>query len=368
MDMKTGKSLVELAQELERITKTAKDYVVPVEKLQMAVENDKAVLEVDNNGSGKLHFQPTNFSHSQIAAYSDVPKAYYDRISQENPKLLADSVNHGIQVAKSQINPNRENPSRMLRTIDGRLRAFLSSRYRRLDSYDLLNTALPVLIDHGFEIRSAEYTDMRMYLQAVTPKVQSEVKAGDVVQYGLTISSSDVGAGSLRVEPLVFRLVCQNGLIMDTALRKFHIGREQADADTYELLTDDTKKLTDEAFWAQVRDIILASMKPERFERHVNSLREAASDKITNYDIEEVVELSMKAINVTGETTKQNIVAALANGADGAGLTRWGLINAFTESAHSEAVDYDTAIDIQRNASRLLTLAPKQWERIAKAS
>ena len=149
--MKSGKTLTQLAQELERIQKTAKDYIVPVQKLSMVVENKKPILEIDNNGSGKLQFEPNQYSHGQLAGYADIPRQYYERIANQNPELLAESVNHGIAMAVPQA---KENPSRMVRTVDGNLRAFLSSRYRVLDSYDLLNTVLPVLIEHGFEVRS----------------------------------------------------------------------------------------------------------------------------------------------------------------------------------------------------------------------
>src|SRR5690606_16795201 len=132
---------------------------------------------------------------------------------------------------------------------------------------------------------------------------------GDTVQYGLVISNSDVGAGSVRVEPLVYRLVCKNGLISNTAIKRFHVGRNQAENDVLELLSEDTKQLNEHAFWATVRDVTLSSLSEEQFKRQVDRLRVAANEKIENYDIPRVIELAMKATGTTGEKIGQNMVA-----------------------------------------------------------
>lgn len=359
--MKKGKSLVELAQTLEDIRATAKDYLVPATKLTMT---DEAKLSFQNGDLKTL--EPTPYAHSQIATYTNIPKAYYDRIRGEDPGLLAQNVNHGIAKQSEGTGRGGKIETRMVRTHGEKIRAVLSSSYRRLDSYDLAQTVLPVMADSQMEIVSSEITDTRLYIKALTPKIQTEIKQGDVVQFGLMVSNSDVGAGSVRVEPLIYRLVCKNGLIANTSIKKFHVGRNMAGDDVTELLTEETLNLTDSAFWAQVRDILIASMKPERFELEVNRLREAAALPIKNFDLPEVVELSMKAVGVSGERTKDNILAYLANGADGAGLTQWGLINGFTFAAQQDNVDYDQSIELERAGSKILELNPRQWRRIAE--
>jgi hypothetical protein len=46
------------------------------------------------------------------------------------------------------------------------------------------------------------------------------------VQAGVVISNSEVGQGTLSVQPLIYRLICRNGLIAaDRAMRKTHVGR-----------------------------------------------------------------------------------------------------------------------------------------------
>lgn len=359
--MKKGKSLVELAKTLEDIRENSKDFLVPAAKLTM---NQEANLEFATGEKAVL--EPTDYAHGQIAQYTGVPKTYYDKLKGENPKLLSRNVNHGLEKHSADKDKNGKLETRLVRTYRNNVRAFLSSSYRRLDSYDMAQAILPILVEKQFEVVSSEITDSRTYIKALTPKITADVKPGDTVQYGLLISNSDVGAGSVRVEPMIYRLVCSNGLISNSAIRKFHIGKTMAAEDITELLTEETLSLTDQAFWAQVRDIVYASMEPKMFETEVNRIREATSVPIKNFDLPLVVELSMKTVGVEGELVKQNIIQYLANGADGAGLTKWGLVNGFTYAAQSDIVSYDQSIQLERAGSKILDLAPSQWKRIAE--
>jgi hypothetical protein len=62
-------------------------------------------------------------AHRQIAAHTGVPTKYYDRMYKDNPALLTHNVNSWFQ---------NEPAPRMLRTLNGTARAFLSNRYRRI--------------------------------------------------------------------------------------------------------------------------------------------------------------------------------------------------------------------------------------------
>jgi hypothetical protein len=357
--MKTGKSLVDMANELTRIHETAKDFIVPVSKMQAVPLESGVGLEFQN---GELHnYGLNNWSTTQGAAFTDIPSAYLNRISQENPALAANALNHGFSMQKDE--------RRMIRTVDGKVRGFLSPKYRRLDGYDLLGAVFPTLQENGLTVAASELTERRLYLKALSPKLLLEVKKGDMVQYGITISTSDVGAGAFRVEPFVYRLDCLNGMISATTLRKYHRGKDVGESDdAQELYSDRTKELSDAAFWCQVNDIVKGSLDPAFFEREVDKLRIAAEMPIKNYDLESVVELTAKAVNLPlGKSRLQNIVAALANGNEGAGLTQYGLINSFTRAAYDDSESFDDSIEMERAAGKILTLAMGQWKRIAEA-
>jgi len=372
--MKSGKSLVELAKEIQRINEMKRDFVVPLDSLRaMSVEKEPTKKdEKPKRGlalaftNGKTHYYDVNsWSGSQLASYTDIPKAYFDRLTTENPGLVADNVNHGFDRIRAAAKASRKPESRLIRTLDGNIRGLLSSRYRILDSHDMLEAVLPVMQKSGMEIVSSEVTDRRLYIKALSPRLRADIKRGDTVQHGLVISTSDVGAGSVRVEPLIYRLVCENGMISESAFRKYHVGRNQAEDDVRELLSDKTREMTDNAFWASVQDIVLASLKRENFEKEVDKLRLAANEPIKNFDMPRVVELAMKATGVTGEGKKNSILAALASGNEGAGLTKWGLINSFTRAAHVGDFTYEESIEMERAAGQIVELPKSQWNLIS---
>ena len=70
--------------------------------------------------------------------------------------------------------------------MDGKARAFLSNRYRRIDNPDIARVVLPIIGEmEGARFESCEITDVRMYLKVVNPRLQAEVVPGDIVQAGI---------------------------------------------------------------------------------------------------------------------------------------------------------------------------------------
>jgi hypothetical protein len=141
----------------------------------------------------------------------------------------------------------------------------LSNRYMRVDNYDMAETALPVLLNTaGLRIVSCEVTENRLYIKAVTDRVQREVKSrrvGDVVEAGVMISNSEVGLGSVLVSPFAHFLLCTNGMVREGGKRWNHIGRHADEKDeVYALLSDETRQADDKALLLKVRDTIRASL------------------------------------------------------------------------------------------------------------
>lgn len=224
--MKHGKTLVELAQEIQRQAESKRDFVAPASKLFMGLQVTETetgshsipVLEMQN-GSVKT-FGITETMHEQVASRLEIPRHYYDRMKAEQPALLQSNVNTWLKNSDSKY---------MVRTLDGNARAMLSDRYRPLDNVDLAEAVLPKLISLGVNIESCEITPRRLYLKAVTPRITAEVVKGDIVQAGLCISNSEIGGGAIKVEPLVYRLICLNGAIVnDMAMRRTHVGKRHA--------------------------------------------------------------------------------------------------------------------------------------------
>lgn len=357
-NFKSGLDLASLDKRLEFLEKNKHDYITPVRELTMTEDNRLKFV------NGKTHeLELNNWSHGQLASFSGIPKAFYEEIKTENKSLLAEVVNHRLNLYGDQ--------KRMIRTVHDtngqmKVRAFLGDSYRPLDCHALMWAALEPMQKAGLEIVSSELTDQRMYIKALSPRLKTEVAKGDVVQYGITLSSSDVGAGALRVEPMVMRLVCLNGAISSTALRKFHKGSKHEIGDNFaELLSQATIEKRNAAFWSEVRDLITQSLAPKFFEKEVEKMKAAIENRITNTDLEEVIEVTAKTVGMSlSDDKKRSILFALANGNEGAGLTQWGLANSFTRTAQLDSVDYDTAIQFERAGGEIISLTEKDWTRI----
>jgi len=99
-----------------------------------------------------------------------------------------------------------------LRAKGDTLRAVLSSTYSPLDSRLVMETLSPLLDPH-LRVDWFALSDEAMHLRLVDPTKTREVLPGDGLSVGVHISNSEVGARSLCVDALVYRLVCSNGLI-----------------------------------------------------------------------------------------------------------------------------------------------------------
>lgn len=95
-----------------------------------------------SHGEADMYFGMGENAHRQIGAYTGIPASYYDKL-MTSPQLLAENVNHWLKdkAVQAQLNPER----RMIRTLDGNVRAFLSDRYRRIDNEMVAEAVLPVI-------------------------------------------------------------------------------------------------------------------------------------------------------------------------------------------------------------------------------
>jgi hypothetical protein len=286
-----------------------------------------------------------------------IPKPYYDRMLADAPELLARNVNHWFASRPAR---------KLVRTLDGQCRAILSDSYRPLDNYDLANAVLPRLLDLGCRVVSSEITESRFYLKAVTDRLQGDVKPGDAIQAGLVVSNSEVGQGSLRIESLDFRLVCTNGMIRETAVRKAHLGRgagRQTDAieDAREFFRDETKLADDRAFFLKVQDAVGAMFDPARFDARLDQYRDLAAQPIEADPIR-VVEATAKRLELT-DGERSSVLRHLLCGGD---LSAWGLANAITRTAE-DAADYDRATTLEALGGTVVELKPSEWRGLTTA-
>lgn len=348
--MKQGKSLQDLRRELQRQRNNRQDFIADTRSIQINSNSAGSSLSIATDNQN-FCFNIGELAHQQIAARLNIPFRYYQKMQVENPELLDRNVNTWFS----------QNPEhRMIRVLDGNVRAFLSDRYRRLDNLELCAAVLPVIKQmKGANIESCEVTPSRLYLKVINKKLKAEVAVGDVVQAGFVISNSEVGLGSVRVEPLVFRLVCKNGLICkDFAQKKYHVGKQISSSDdsAYLLYSDETLAQDDKAFFMKVQDIVRSAVDESKFLLTVNKLRDSKNISLAHEPVK-AVEILADTFQLS-ENERGDILRQLFIAGDN---SRYGLINAVT-AASKIANSYDRATELERIGGEILALpAPRNF-------
>lgn len=351
--MKTGRTLQELAVELDRQNRAKRDFIVP--ESAMYLSDDGAQFNITRDSGDDidtLGFKATDLFHRQIGSVLNIPAKYYDLCRNEYPALLAENVNGWF---------GRNEARHTIRTLDGSARAFLSDRYRRIDNYEIANTVLPLIGDiPDARVESCEVTDNRMYLKVVNPRLQLDVVPGDTVQAGIVISNSEVGLGSVNVQPLAYRLVCSNGMVVnDLGKRKYHIGRENEES--WELFSDATIEADDRAFMLKLADIVRTAVDETKFAQVVEKLRYSTVVHIPK-NVPKFVELTARNFGIN-QTEQEDVLQHLINGGD---LTLYGLSNAVTRMA-ADVDSYDRATQLESTGWQIITMPPALWNGMREA-
>ena len=378
--MKQGKPLPEVLTELQHQNRMKRDYVAPARAFRL--EDNGETFTLSRNDGTQEKFDTTDLFHRQIGSTLEIPAKYYDQMRKRKPELLARNVNawfedreqnYMIRAMRYEEYTGATGAIADVRTSDGRTisdispqnpsvaRALLSDRYRRIDNMEIATDVLPLFAGQAdMTVASSAVTSTRLYLKIVNTRLEQEVKPGDVVQAGVVISNSEVGLGAVSVQPLIYRLVCSNGLIVsDFGERRTHIGRAVEAADEkYNIYSDETREAEDKVLLLKLRDATRAALEEARFAQIVNKLRDSTEAKITGH-VPDVVELTSKAYGLN-QGEQESILDYLIAGGD---LSLYGLSNAVTR-ASQDVESYDRATTLENIGWQVITMSPSQWREI----
>ncbi len=353
--MKQGRALPEVLMELKRQSDAKQDFISPAQAFHL--EDDGMTFGMTHLNTGaQEQFGTTDLFHRQVGSALGIPAKYYDQMRVQKPELLAQNVNAWF---------SDRDQSYMIRSMDygnGRIaRAMLSDHYRRIDNMEIASSLLPLFAGkEEMEVLSCEVTENRLYLKIVNHRLETAVVPGDLVQAGVVINNSEVGLGAVSVQPLVYRLVCSNGMVCNEFReRRAHVGRQaKAMEDSFSLYSDETIEAEDKAFMLKLRDTTLAAIEEARFTQIVGKLQDSTHAKITGR-VQDVIELTGKAYDLN-QPEQDNILNYLISGGD---LSLYGLSNAITR-ASQDVESYDRATALEGIGWQVATMPKAQWKEI----
>jgi Domain of unknown function (DUF932) len=132
-------------------------------------------------------------------------------------EFLRDRLPAPLQIATANwlLGTSESSSAATLRLRGGEVAAVVSGRYAPLDPVELVETLRTALSRHGLlsEVRvRGVATGLVDNMRIILPGETRELKRGDVSNVGIDISTSCFGKSAVHIAPLIWRLVCSNGM------------------------------------------------------------------------------------------------------------------------------------------------------------
>jgi len=309
--MKSLITLQQLESQLQEREALFRDQVIPASEIRM--EEEKGDLMI----GGDPH-PVQDHVLSLLGPKLNIPAAYLRRCP---PSLRAENVNHWMATLGEK--------DLFVRVDANEVRSILSTRYVPVSNLELVRQ----LTEHVNGSRHEAIVDLsatRMVCQVVLKEHRQLMTVGDETMGGIHLINSEVGFASIEVARFVFRLVCNNGLIVRQASHSFkriHLKR-------CESLQEELRR----AF----------SKVVEGLPRSLESMRSAM--EVPLEDPESSLERLPRRYGLT-EAEHEAVKAAWQQEQGG---TLYHLINSITGAARSEELSTDSRLRLETLAGDLL--------------
>lgn len=164
-----------------------------------------------NGGPAPEPYVLSELATGQFCERLGIPATYYRRLPSEMKAT----------VANFDLKRMSERPF-LLRGKGPHVRAVLSGEYVAYNNSAIAETLESLLRSEGLRIKSFVLEETNCFLKIVSEEL---VEPTSGLKPGIMIGNSEVGLGSVSVEPFVFRKACTNDLVVtqEKAFRHAHI-------------------------------------------------------------------------------------------------------------------------------------------------
>lgn len=362
MEDKKNLNLKKLAEELERQAMVKEDRVVSSDNIYSFWDSKKNIIKMGLLDEGKKVKESdiTDTAHHHISEKLGINMPYYRKMQAEKPDLLVTNINTWLE--------HEPEKKRLLRFLNGELRAMLSDRYKIIDHDVIWSQAQEALIKLArgtklkLDFQRADLTDDHLYVKITSPDLVDEVfpkkegkKSGDAINGGIIIKNSETGHGRFDAIPFLMILRCKNGLIGEEHFSRTHLGRQLEEGIIK--WSDDTREKELEATMLQFRDVITQTFSPEVFAKIVESFNKEAGEQVDEPII--AVNQIVKKYQMPKESNETLLKYLMKEEAND---TKWGLSMAVTAAAQDPMVapKYEDQIRLERAGAEILQTPMKQ--------
>jgi hypothetical protein len=311
-----------------------------ISRTSLSLNNGLLTFPLDNHSEHIEQLHPLPWALRQLCERIGIPAGYFTRCPavlqdiQANYWLKHPAPSSVLRRRVSGLNgvkPNegsdddtskRRPENWLLRARYGELRGVLSERYARLDNGALV-ACLHELLEstHSrFQVGWFSLSEESLHLRLIDTSIGRDVWRDDRLMAGIHIANSEVGKRAVTVDAIIFRLVCQNGLIRlvngRSLLHRRHVSLDQ----------NGFIHLMEKAVAGALGEAM------NFMERLALSTHQSVGD----------VEAAVKRLGRTwslSEATQQQVQFALLREPSNLQETLYGLVNAFTYVAQTFADD-----------------------------
>jgi urease gamma subunit len=308
------------------IQKGCRDFVVPSNGVSFGVKNSavpmmqfaKHDLREGNTVMNALDIGDHAFS--QMCSKIGVPVRFMKKcMKDQHPELVADSIDTYLKEQKDK--------TMFVRANGDRVRGILSEKYSVLDAPDILESIQEVI--PTAKVKSFFLTDERLHMRIIGDML--DIPEEDLF-WGLQVDSSDVGRSTLKVQFMIYKQICTNGMCVSkgdaSIFTQKHIGITKQ-----EFITDFRQGLS------AIPDLVAMSIK-------------AITDSKNQMPKKEVNNLLAKALETLKVDKKSKLDEKMMQLIPKYGQSRWGVINALTEI--SQEFTLERRLEFEALAGKML--------------
>lgn len=367
-----------LVEELKRQMESRVDVIADSRHMEVIVRDGRFYLAanpgtpltewMDAGSEGGMPIAPHAVGQLLEKCDVSIPKTFAEKLALAHPEWAAELATNLLRASAQ---------TRLVRMLDGKVRAFLSNSYRCLDNFDLAATALSVARDSGAEVLECHLTPSRMEIKLVNRAVWDKIDAAqrggdggygsianhkwighvgagwqgedlpggkDTVHPLVTVGNSETGEGGYYVRLGILQAVCCNSAIIRKELGQVHLGAKQT---LQGILQFDTLRAEAKAIHLKARDIVKASFAQEKFAEMCGLMKAAGSSEIKSP--KPALDFCVES-GLFSESQRDNVFAYFVRDYK---QTALGLASAMTRLAQ-DTTDADVATELEENAGKVI--------------
>lgn len=251
-----------------------KDYKIPTNMMRFDYndETDEIIHALDNRGIDEQRYKMTDNAINQLGSKLSIPPQFIRNNMESNEswrkKMISDVLQKHVDNIRDAF---------IFRTVGHEIRGIVSMMYKRYDSMTLYDKFVFMGEKNGLIAYYFSYNKYTTGISMVYPEPFEININGNkkFVMYGVKMRHGDFGNSALTIQSSIINMVCSNGMIGESKLRKIHKGKRTKIEE--EIISPETIKLETETEISLMNDAIQKLMDTKNIEKFIKEYEATGS-------------------------------------------------------------------------------------------